>query len=359
MQSKQHAGPYNTNEQGKAFDRRKFMLYSAGAGAGLLALASGGNQVVRLLTTSSAVTTSVHPSVPDSSRVVVIRNENIFSVGQAPEKNQVGKMLDTSIRNLFDVEDSQMAWRRLFGPDDVVGIKVNCIAGPNLSTHPHVVEAIVAELEKIPIPREKIIIWDRTNRELEAAGYSINADKSGVRCYGTDTVGYEDKASQRGSFNGRLSKILTRQVTALINVPVLKDHGGAGVTIAMKNHYGSFHNPGSHHGNMCDPSIADLNSLDEVKVKTRLVVCDATRATCNGGPGYNPAFAWQYAGLILSCDPVALDTIGTKIIDERRTEVGLPRLAETGRYPRQLASAAERALGNAEMSKIELRALSV
>lgn len=257
------------------------------------------------------------------------------------------------------VEDQQQAWRRLFKSDDVIGIKVNCMAGRNLSSHPHVVEAIVAELQKIQVPAENIIIWDRTGRELQSAGYILNTDGAGVKCYGTESVGYEKNASAKGSFNGRLSKILTQQITALINVPILKNHGGAGVTIAMKNHYGSFHNPSKHHGNMCDPYIADLNSLDEIKAKTKLIVCDATRASCNGGPGYKPAFAWQYSGLLLSCDPVALDTVGTNIIEERRAEIGLPTLAGTGRYPRQLASAAERGLGKAEIGRIDLQTLEL
>jgi hypothetical protein len=125
----------------------------------------------------------------------------------------------------------------------------------------------------------------------------------------------------------------------------------------MKNHYGSFNNLGKHHANLCDPYVADLNSLDEIKGKTRLIVCDATTAICNGGPGYAPAYAWRYCGMLISTDPVALDTIGTEIIDKRRAEIGLPTLAESGRHPRMLASAAERGLGNTKKSRINLRTL--
>ncbi|UCD57606.1 MAG: DUF362 domain-containing protein [Candidatus Hydrogenedentota bacterium] len=359
MEAERHSDSDIASEKEKGLNRRKFLTYSAGAGAGLMAFAAGSGYVARVLAAPPARATGRLLAAPETSRVIVTRCDSLFAKGKGPEKKQVGWMLDAGIRNLFDVQDSAKVWRGLFSPDDVVGIKVNCIAGPNLSTHPRIVSAIVSELEKVPIPRERIIIWDRTNRELIRAGYSINLDKPGVRCYGTDAVGHEDKASGKGSFNGRLSKILTRQITALINVPILKNHGGAGVTIAMKNHYGSFHNPGRHHGNMCDPYMADLNSLDEIRAKTKLIVCDAARAACNGGPGYKPAFVWQYSGLLLSCDPVALDTVGTKIIDERRTEVGLPTLAEAGRHPRCLASAAERGLGNAEMRKIDLRTVTI
>jgi uncharacterized protein (DUF362 family) len=350
------------DERGKikgGVNRRDFILYSAAAGAGLVAAGAGLKKLTGLPAASSAYAQKMMRAAKDKSRVVVVRSDDLFDYAQEPSREKTEWMLSAGMGSLFGVENTADGWKNLFKPDDVVGIKVNCIAGPEMSTHPLVVAAIVSELRRIPIPAENIIIWDRTNRELSRAGYNVNVNGPGVRCYGTNVTGYEKAATVKGSFDGRLSKILTQRITALINVPILKNHGGAGVTISMKNHYGSFHNPGRHHGKMCDPYIADLNSVDEIKAKTRLFVCDATKAQCNGGPGYKSAFAWQYSGLIVSTDPVALDTVGTQIIDERRTEIGLPRLAEAGRHPRQLASAAERGLGNTEMNRIDLRTLTV
>ena len=338
-------------------DRRKFMRRAAGTGAGLIALASGGREILGPAAGPEAQAAEPALAPPGKSRVALVRNEGVFRSGDAPDSEQANWMLAAGMGALFDVEDPASAWRGLFKPDEVVGIKVNCIAGPQLSSHPNVVAAIVTELRRVPIPEENIIIWDRTGRELKRAGYTVNVDGPGVRCYGTDSVGYEDKPSRKRSFEGRLSKILTQRIDALINAPILKDHAGAGVTISMKNHYGSFNNLGKHHANLCDPYVADLNSLDEIKGKTRLIVCDATTAICNGGPGYAPAYAWRYCGMLISTDPVALDTIGTEIIDKRRAEVGLPTLAESGRHPRMLASAAERGLGNTKKSRINLRTL--
>jgi uncharacterized protein (DUF362 family) len=343
----------------RKINRKKFIMYSAATGAGLAAFAAGGRHLAGFLGTPLAQGAEPSTISSDKSRVIIVRSDDLFNDANNLKRQKTELMLNAGIGSLFGVEKPELAWRNLFKPDDVVGIKVNCIAGPELSTHYRLVAAIVSELRKASIPDENIIVWDRNNRELRRAGYTINIDGPGVKCYGTRVVGYEEKASGKGRFKGRLSKILTRQITALINVPILKHHGAAGVTIAMKNHYGSFDKPRRHHKNMCDPYIADLNSLDEIKAKTRLVVCDATRATCNRGPGYKPAFAWRYSGLILSTDPVALDTVGTEIIDERRTEMGLPRLVEMGRHPRQLASASERGLGNTENNRIELRSLAL
>ncbi|RJP14883.1 MAG: DUF362 domain-containing protein [Candidatus Abyssobacteria bacterium SURF_5] len=336
----------------RKLDRRNFLLLAAGAGAGLIGAATGGDKISQAL---GASTQLEKPLVVDKSAVVVVRNEKLFKNGSGLRDDQVAQALSVGVAALFDNQDPVKNWRDLFKPSDIVGIKVNCIAGPELSTHPQVVMAIALQLQAAGVPAENIIVWDRTSRELTRAGYTVNTGNKGIRVYGTDAVGYEEKAVSHKSFNGRLSKILTRQITALINVPILKDHSGAGVTISMKNHYGSIQNPGNHHNNLCDPYIADLNSVDEIRSKTRLIVCDATRASCNGGPGYNAAFAWRYCGLLISRDPVALDTIGTGIIDERREQMGLPKLEKIGRYPRQLISAADNGLGNTESARIDLR----
>jgi len=50
-----------------------------------------------------------------------------------------------------------------------------------------------------------------------------------------------------GLVNTQVSKILT-QCDVVINVPILKHHGGAGVTMAMKNMYGVIKNPNAQHG---------------------------------------------------------------------------------------------------------------
>jgi uncharacterized protein (DUF362 family) len=74
----------------------------------------------------------------------------------------------------------------------------------------------------------------------------------------------------------------------LINVPVLKDHDGTGITCALKNMYGVIHNPNKHHPNVCNPNIADLNMLPEIRTRMRLTIYDATTVIYEGGPEYKP-----------------------------------------------------------------------
>jgi len=137
-----------------------------------------------------------------------------------------------------------------------------------------------------------------------------------------------------------LSKILTQRCNVLINVPVLKDHDGAGVSIALKNIYGVIHNPNKYHPNGCNPYIADLNMVPEIRTRMRLTICDATTASYEGGPGYKPEYSWKNNALIVSQDPVALDYTGWQIIERKRAERGLKTLEGDGRAPHYIATAA-------------------
>ena len=90
--------------------------------------------------------------------------------------------------------------------------------------------------------------------------------------------------------------------------------------------------------------------------KQPLIICDAIMAQHDMGPGYKPHKTWNYSGLIVSEDPVALDRIGAQIIERKRQEVGLKSLADMEREPEYISIAADsfHNLGIDDLSKIEL-----
>lgn len=61
-----------------------------------------------------------------------------------------------------------------------------------------------------------------------------------------------------------------------------------------------------------------------------------------------------YDGLVVSQDPVAADYMGWKIVDEQRVMRGLRPLAETGRSPKFLETAAKLGLGTNDPNNMEL-----
>ena len=107
------------------------------------------------------------------------------------------------------------------------------LGGRGISTRPELVEAICERLQQAGIRAGEIVVWDRDSDELERAGFHLSTEANRVQCLGTDRAGYEQDLASFGSVGSRLSKILTQRTHVLINVPVLKDHDGAGVTLSL------------------------------------------------------------------------------------------------------------------------------
>lgn len=291
---------------------------------------------------------------PPKARVVVARDEALTR-GKAEEHRELlAKLLDAAVQKLTGQSESEAAWRLLFKPDERVGIKVNALG---LATSPVVVEAIVGGLRQAGVPAENILIWDRFDVELVAAGFKLNKSGRGVRCRGTDAervgAGYQRDIETSGAIGSCFSRIVAEEVDVLVCVPVLKDHNLAGVSLGMKNFYGAIHNPNKYHENNCDPYVVDVVSHRFIGPRWKLTVCDGTRAQYNAGPGVHPGFAWPFGGLIVGQDFVAADAVGADVLDRQRRARGLKSLAEDGRPPRHIATAGARGLGVADLARIE------
>jgi len=289
-------------------------------------------------------------------RVVISRSDLVRHSKNSLQSGVVNNLLNKALEALFEVNSAKTAWSSLFSKADVVGIKINCLAGRGISTSVELVEAIVENLLAAGISKERIIIWDRANDDLERGGYRIQTSSRAVKCYGNDYAGYTDDIYEAGAIGSLLSKILVQQCTAIINVPILKDHGIVGLTNALKNFFGAIHNPNKYHSHIGDPYVADVNLLPPIRNKLRLTICDALTAQYEGGPPFMPQWSWNYNGLLVGTDMVALDTVGWKIIEDKRKEKGLPSLKQAGREPTYIATAADarHRLGTNDWNSIKL-----
>lgn len=287
-------------------------------------------------------------------RVAIARDEALTDGRVGEHAKLLRKLVDASLQRVTGSADAAGAWRSLFRPADRIGIKVNTLG---LSTQPVVVEAIVAGLVGAGIPAENILVWDRFDTELAAAGFALNKSAHGVRCRGTDSErygsGYQQDVQVSGAIGSCFSKIVAEELDALICVPVLKDHNLAGVSLGMKNFYGAIHNPNKYHDHYCDPYVADVVSHRFIGPKWRLTVVDGTRAQYNAGPARHPGFAWPFSGLIVGTDFVATDAVAADLLETERKAKGLKSLTEDKRPARHIATAGARGLGVADLSKIE------
>ena len=251
------------------------------------------------------------------------------------------KALDRTVQSTYDCDSPLEAWQHVVRPGEVVGLKVNCLAGRGASTSVVLVDAICERLQQAGVRRQDIVIWDRLNSDLESGGFRVSSRADRIRYIGNDECGYDQELAIYGQAGSLLSKTLTQTCDAIINLPVLKDHGIVGVTMALKNLFGAIHNPNKYHSNTGDPYVADVFMLPPIRRKVRLTICDAITAQYEGGPSFMPQWSWPFNGLIVSRDPVALDYTGWQIIERKRAEKGMKPLHELKREPTYIARAAD------------------
>jgi uncharacterized protein (DUF362 family) len=291
-------------------------------------------------------------SAPSRPVVAVARREGLVRADGALDPKLLEVALGAAVARAAGEATPVAALRRLFKPTDVVGIKVGCLGGRGVSTRPEVARQLAAWLQAAGVPADRIYVWDRTDRELRAAGYAIATDRGGVRVCGTNE-GFDERLVEWGPSASRFDRVLATELTAVISCAKLKDHGLAGASLAMKNWYGAIHNPNKLHDDGCAPFVPHLVACPVIRGKLRLSVVEGTVAQCHGGPGRAPRWAWPYGGFLASTDPVAVDAVGREVLEARRKEVGLPPLAAEGREPKYIAGAARLGLGVADLGRIE------
>jgi len=322
--------------------RRSFLKQSFMLGSTLGALKLGDGRAAALPSAEAG-----------RSRVVIARDAKIRTTGTSFDSTRVAQLLDRAMQSTYDCDSPLEAWKNVVRPGEVVGLKVNCLGGRGNATHLELVEAITESLRRAGITQ--IVIWERQNSDLEHARFKVAEHGSGVRCFGNELMGFENDLLTFGRAGSLLCRTLTQVCDAVINLPVLKDHGIAGVTLALKSMFGAIHNPNKYHSDACNPYVADVYALPPIRQKVRLHICDGLNAQYDGGPSFMPQWMWPFNGLLVSRDPVALDYTGWKIIEQKRAEVGAPSLREQKREPAYISTAADAAhqLGTCDPQRIE------
>jgi uncharacterized protein (DUF362 family) len=292
------------------------------------------------------------------ARVVLVRAPRLAAAGPL-DRASLRRALEAGLRALAGTPDARAALARVCRSVDQVGLKVNCLAGRLMSTHVELVEELVSLLAATGLPRQNAIVFDRSDSDLRRGGYPLREGGRDYRCVGNDRAGYEGELTVMASGASRLARIATEKASVLINLPVLKDHGIAGVSGALKNNFGLVHNPNKYHLGGCDPHVAEVNALDPVRRKQRLVICDALTVQTDGGPGYHPAAATREGALLFALDPVAHDVIAWELLEKLRARRKLPTLAAEKRPPIHIAGAARARLGVGDRGQIDLVELKV
>jgi uncharacterized protein (DUF362 family) len=275
------------------------------------------------------------------------------------------------------------AWGSLVSPNDKVGIKISAAGGELFTTHRDVVNAIVDGLVAAGHPRSSIIVWDRSLGGIKEAGYDLGAEGYRLKSipphdgYDPNTIftaPYAGKLiwgdlefrndlgtvpllsdDEQTSDQSHFSRIVCSEVTKIINVPVMSDstmNGLAGclynVTLPNIDNWRRF----TRANRFGSAGIVDLYNNPLIGQKVVLNIMDGLVAQYAGGPQSQPNYAVHHATLLVSKDPVAIDTLALQRIDGWRMKAKLPPIDQLANHVR---IAGEIGLGQADLAHIEVR----
>ncbi len=373
-------------------ERRRFIGMGGVAMATLAGCASPGERrgVATAIPPAVAVEASSSPFLlpgPHFGRVADVYHSGAM-VNRKPQAGPVSEMLSRGIMSLTGAPDSISAWRSLFAPGQRVGIKVNPVgmASKNKKdavsaiTSPEAIAAVVAGLESAGIGRKDVLLFERYRNEFVACGYPDKAASLGIpwdcsaisydntqidiegyskddpdgeakglkaRADGIKVSGYDPEVFVELDFvhplnnpndprsrRSHLSNIVSKKVDRIVNLVVMKDHMVAGVTGALKNiSHGYVNNVSRTHSrpslNQANTFIPAIVSMPQIRSKVALNVMEALIGIYHNGPWGSPN-VWEPNRLLVATDPVAMDWVAWKSIDQRRVEAGLPLLGRAG-----------------------------
>ena len=253
----------------------------------------------------------------------------------------------TDIAKMVEAGMAKMGgWGKFFKPGAKVAIKPNLAwkstpeQGGN--THPDILRAFVLAAEarkakRVTIPENTC----QPEKESFPTSGALDALKgTGAKLYRPKPADYKDVEVPKGKIctKAKVSRDLL-DADCLVNMPVAKHHGGATLSLSMKNWMGAIDNATrrSWHRQGLHQCIADFSTF----LKPTLVVIDATRIMLDHGPQGPGKLAHPHE-IIFSTDPVAADTYAASLFG--KTPADVPHIRIAG----------EMGIGCADLSRIKV-----
>lgn len=285
-----------------------------------------------------------------SARVIRVESSRLWRDGRR-DPDVVAEMVRRGVVALTGLSDPREAWRHFVAPQMRVGLKINLLGRPHLVTAREVTEAVSAAVMESGVPARNVVVWDRFASHFNTTEYQLGTGRLGERVEAGGE--YDDARGLKGSRgNAPIDTMVTSKTDVTINLPVLKDHGNAGITLALKNiAFGCFRHYGDAHGGNCMPFIPEAYQQFAQVARSPLIVLDATRGCFDGGPRPSDrSRMWNEGALYFATDPVALDVVGRRLIMTRRTAHGLP---DTTRSALHVEACRRLGLGIGDPERIE------
>jgi uncharacterized protein (DUF362 family) len=237
--------------------------------------------------------------------------------------------------------------RKFVSSGDVVVIKPNIghARAPKyaVDTNPAVVGALVGLARQSGAG--KVIVMDNPVGSNASTCYSVSGIAAAVKGAGGTMHVMSGSGYKSYAVPGHLLKthpLYAAIVNAdvLINVPIAKQHGSAGLTLAGKNLMGCTNNRQKMHTLGLSQSIAEVNA----KLRPELTVIDAMRILVRNGPSGGSLSDVKVKNTVIACkDWVAADTYATRLFGK-----------SPGAVP-YIKAAANMGLGTMNLASITIR----
>jgi hypothetical protein len=310
-------------------------------------------------TTTSTPTATSTPG-PFSARVVHVHSNNATSwdfatgwYGNYVDQDLVYTMMDEGLKRLTGESSAAAAWQTLlptYVPGQGIAIKVNFNnSGHGCGDSDNIIDALIEPvnalirgMKLIGVQEQDIWVYDAV-RPLPDR-FHTRCPYSNVRFFNGSDGCTEPATFSSGDPNAEVffghASLTPRRVADvlidakyLINLPIVKDHGIAAVTLGFKNHFGTIDNvirpgddnlhlfidPTDPHFNPSYNPLLDIYQNPHVQTKTILIVGDGLYGAL-GNTNVVPT-RWLTFGndaansLLLATDPVAIDCVMLDILD--------------------------------------------
>jgi uncharacterized protein (DUF362 family) len=270
-------------------------------------------------------------------------------------------LVDHAVTEYFGEQTLSSAWKRIVGPSDRVGIKIQTIPGPVMSTRKAVVDAVIQGLREAGVKKENILVFDQYALQMENAGFEFGAkNKLGTRV--TATVpdhGYDPdvfldlpipgkliwgdfefqkdvpEREEQLSTKSHFTKILTSEVDKVIHIAVPTTHPGLGLygahlgcSLGLIDNGRRFQRPSYTR----EDSLTEILSHAQIQKKVVLHIVDALIVQYAGGPAFDPEYCTPMQSVLVSQDPIALDRVLLAEVNRLRPKVRLEPLPEKMDY---------------------------
>lgn len=300
---------------------------------------------------ADALLLSTRAPSPPRARVVIAQDDQATEAFK-PQPDRVQAMVSAAIQKFTASSTVSAAWAKLLSTQDTVGIKVYAAPGPQIGTRPSVVEAVVTTLLQANIPASRIVVWDRRMVDLQLAGFGDLARRHKIRLAASVEAGWDESVFYESPILGQLvygdlefqraedavgrksfvTKLLTKDITKVINVSPLLNHNAAGVcgnlyslALGSIDNWIRFENdPGK-----LSTALPDVYALPAIGDRVVLNIVDALLCQYQGEEVGRLHYSTALNQVRVGTDPVALDVLSLDELDRQRKRAYPPSKTHT------------------------------